>query len=78
MLQRKIMVDVTLTPGELAIEFSEIDGEQQAMFFNELAAITSKWDRPFCFQAQAVIDDPALTLAGRAIMETIGGYGRTR
>ncbi len=78
MLQRKIMVDVTPTPDELAFEFANMGDEQQAMFFNELARITNKWDKPFCFQLQSIIDNPALTTDGRHIMEMIGDYGIDR
>ena len=75
MIQRKITVDVTLTPDELAFEFANMGDEQQAMFFNELANITSKWERPLCFQLQYIIDNPALTKEGRKIMQEIGEYG---
>jgi len=60
MIQRKIMVDVTLSPDELAFEFANMGDEQQAMFFNELAIITAKWGKPVCFQLQSIIDHPAL------------------
>ena len=76
MIQRKIFVDVTPTPDELAFEFTNMGDEQQAMFFNELALITEKWDRPFCFQLYALVTNGHLTLAGRKIMEEIGEYGR--
>jgi len=76
MLQRKIFVDVTPTPDELAFEFASMGDEQQAMFFNELAAIVAKWDRPFCFQLQSLISNPTLTREGRWIMEQIGEYGK--
>lgn len=75
MLQRKITIDVVTTPDELAFEFANMDDEQQAMFFNELARLTAKWERPFCFQLQSLIDNPALTREGRLIMEEIGDYG---
>jgi len=69
------MVDVTPSPDELAFEFANMDNEGQAMFFNELAAITAKWDKPFCFQLQMLIDCNALTTEGLRIMEQIGEYG---
>lgn len=75
MIQRKIMVDFTPTPDELAFEFANMDNEQQAMFFNELAIITEKWEHPFCFQLQSLIETPFLTKEGRSIMEMIGEYG---
>ena len=78
MMQRKVMVDITPTSDELAFEFANMDDEQQAMFFNELARITAKWEKPFCFQLQSLIDNPALTREGRSIMEQIGEYGSDR
>lgn len=75
MLQRKVLVDVVPTPDELAFVFCNMDDEQQAMFFNEIARITDKWDKPFCFHLQSLSDHPALTADGRRIMEQIGDYG---
>ncbi|MDD5487113.1 MAG: hypothetical protein PHW65_06125 [Dehalococcoidales bacterium] len=75
MFERKVIIDVTPTPDELAYEFAEMGAEQQAMFFSELARLVEKWDRPFSFQLQAVTDDPALTDGGRFIMGKIGEYG---
>lgn len=77
MMQRKVMVDITPTPDELAFEFSNMGDEQQAMFFSELARLVEKWDRPFCFQLQYLADHPALTDAGRALMREIGEYAVT-
>jgi hypothetical protein len=78
MFQRKVMVDVTPSPDELAFEFANMDDEQQAMFFNELARLTDKWEKPFCFQLQMLVDNPALTRKGKSIMEQIGDYGSSR
>jgi hypothetical protein len=74
-IQRKVTIDVILSPSELAHEFANMDNEKQAMFFNELANLTDEWDKPFCFQLQSLIDSKSLTLGGRHIMETIGQYG---
>lgn len=74
MIQRKVLVEITPSPDELAFEFANMGDEQQAMFFNELAIIVEKWDRPFCFQLQALTNHPELTDAGRSIMRAIGGY----
>lgn len=76
MIQRKIIADITLTPDELAFEFANMDDEQQAMFFNELASITAKWEMPLCFQLQRVIDNSTLTDEGRSVMRVIGEYGQ--
>ena len=74
MIQRKLLVEITPDPDELAFEFANMGEEQQAMFFNELARIVDKWDRPFCFQLQYVTDHPELTDAGRSVMRAIGEY----
>ncbi len=75
MIQRTIEVDVRPSPDELAFEFAHFGDEEQAMFFNELANIVSKWERPFCFQLQLIQDHPELTDAGRDVMRKIGEYG---
>ena len=75
MLHRTIIVDVIPTPDELAFEFSKMNDEQQAIFFNEVANIVDKWDKPFCFQLRAIIDNPALTIDGKMLMQEIGDYG---
>jgi hypothetical protein len=75
MIQRKFNLDVVPTPDELAFEFSQMNDEQQAMFFNELADIVGKWDGTFCFQMQFVRDNQALTQEGRNVMRQIGEYG---
>lgn len=68
--------EIYLTPVELAAEFANMDNDRQAIFFNEVAKITSKWPRDFCFQIQAIIDSPELTSEGRKIMEELGEYGK--
>ena len=75
-MQRKITVNVNPTPDELAFEFSIMDDEQQAIFFNELARTTEEWERPFCLQLQSLVDNPAITTSGLAIMVLIGSYGK--
>jgi len=76
MIQRKVMLDISPTPHELAFEFANMDDERQAYFFNELARITAEWEGPFCFQLQSLIDNQALNSEGRQIMERIGEYGK--
>jgi hypothetical protein len=78
MIQRKVHVEVSPSPEELAFEFSIMGDEQQAMFFNELARITENWDRPFCFQLQSLTDNQELTDAGRSVMRAIGEYAGAR
>lgn len=76
MIERNIKITVDTTPEELAHEFCNMNDEAQARFFNSVANITEKWDRPFCFQLQYISDQPSLTKEGRYIMEAIGDYGR--
>jgi len=73
-MKRTIPIEIKLTPKEIAQGFSDLCEDGQAEFFNELAAITSKWNSPFCFQLQAVTDSEILTDEGRKIMATIGKY----
>jgi len=75
MLERKITIPILLTPEELAFEFCNMGNNKQAIFFNEVSEISSKWEKPFCFQLQSIIDDKSLTQGGRKIMESIGEYG---
>ena len=75
MFERKIVVEVHPSPEELAFEFSIMNDEQQATFFNELAWLVDTWEKPFCFQLQSLIDNDVLTDEGRRIMEAIGEYG---
>ena len=75
MIQRNVLVDIALTPQELAIAFAEMGGGEQAEFFNELASLSTHWEVPFCFQAQAIIDSGALMPEGTAIMRCLGEYG---
>lgn len=68
--------NICLTPEELAKEFVGMSQDQQAIFFNEVANISSKWSRDFCFQVQAIVNNSKLTVAGRKIMEQLGEYGK--
>lgn len=69
-------VDIDLTTKELALAFCNMTADDQVSFFNEVAVITSKWDAPFVFQLQFIIDDANLTPEGRRVMEKIGEYGQ--
>ena len=75
MLERKVTVTVDPTPYELAFEFARMSERQQAEFFSELAVMVAKWEVPFVFQLQAIIESAALTEDGLAVMRQIGEYG---
>lgn len=76
MITRTFTHAIGLTPEELAFEFCRMDDDDQARFFSEVARLTNEWERPFCFQLQAIIDNNNLTNEGKYIMESIGEYGK--
>lgn len=67
-------VPVKLTPEDVAQMFCEMDSNEQARFFNEIAETVKGWDQPFSFQLQAVTDKPELTSQARNVMAQIGIY----
>ena len=68
-----VLVDVT--PEIVAELFAEMSAGEQALFFNHIAAVASKWTGGgLSFQLQAITDDDGLTLAGRRVMQSIGEY----
>lgn len=77
MIEREIKIPIEVTPQEAAFEFCNWSDEKQAAFFNEIAELTTKWDKPFCFQLQFITDCESLTSGGRNVMEAIGDYGPT-
>lgn len=56
MIRRSVEVTITATPEELAHEFCAMNGDQQALFFNEIASNAITWNRNFAFQLQAITD----------------------
>lgn len=75
-MKKEIQIEINLTPEELAFEFSEMDDRQQALFFNALAMYVKKWQKQFCFQLEAIIENEELTIEGKNIMGYIGEYGK--
>jgi len=73
-IKRNVDLEFNLNPQELAEEFCNMGDNEQAIFFNEIANISDKWDKQFCFQLQAITNSKELTNEGRAIMESIGNY----
>jgi len=63
-----------VTPEIVAALFAGMGADQQAVFFNEVAELASKWDGCFAMQLQWITDDNGLTLAGRRVMQGIGEY----
>ena len=63
------------TPELVAELFAGMYHDEQALFFNHVAEIASKWSwGDMGMQLQYVTDAPELTLAGRRVMQGIGEY----
>lgn len=67
---------IDLTPEIMAIEFANMHSDQQAKFFNALCDESNKWTNSFCFQLQAITDEPGLDDGARYIMQQIGEYSQ--
>ena len=70
------MIKINVTPKELACCFWDMASEDQALFFNELGAMTEGY---LSSQLEAVSRDDGLTSltpAGRRVMEKIGEYSQ--
>jgi len=74
MIERKVTLDLQVTPEELAFEFSNFNNEDQVKFFNALHEITRKWSTPLCIQLQFITENQALTDGARFVMRQIGEY----
>ena len=74
MIVRTELIEITLSPAELAQEFTDMDNEQQALFFNAVGTLFNQANRSFSGQIKYVVDSPTLTNAGRRIMHSIGEY----
>lgn len=76
MLKKQFTEEITLNPIELAEEFCEMDGDQQAEFFNAIGYIVNKsWNgRPFDYQMYEIIHSAKLNKFGEHILEVIKQY----
>jgi len=43
-------------PHEIAVLFANMDAGQQAEFFDVVATIVSRWEKPQCFQWRDMVD----------------------
>jgi len=73
-LIRKSEAQITPTPEELADCWCSMDADEQAEFFNRVGLAVEGWDKPFCFQLQAIQDCPKLNHKARFVMHQIGQY----
>lgn len=61
-----------LAPAEAAKVFADWFGEQQAAFFDDIAAQIENWRAPWCFQCAAI--EPHLTDRARTLIRTLAEY----
>ena len=73
-MKKQIEIDFEPTPEEVAERFCEMEADEQAQFFNQIARLSDLWNRAFVFQLQGVADSSELTEAGRKVMCDIGQY----
>ena len=43
-------------PHEIAVLFARMDASQQAEFFDYVATIVGRWEKPQCFQWREMVD----------------------
>ena len=70
-------IDVNPSPEELAVAFATMGSDDQAEFFNAVAAEVEGWPNgmsSWVMQLQYINTDEGLTDEARHIMETIGEY----
>jgi len=74
MITRIQNLTFTPTTREMAQEFCDMDGDEQAEFLNLIAEISDNWESSLCFQMQTITDSKKLTSKGRKVMELFGEY----
>ena len=76
MIIKNVSVAITLSPEDLAREFSNLDSREQAAFFNHLALVVEGWGEGamFATQISAVAATGILTEKARDLMAVIGTY----
>lgn len=74
MIKRTRVIEIEPTPEELAREFAEMRSDDQAAFFNALAAEVKNWEYPFETQLMAIVEVGGLTPEGLALMRIICVY----
>lgn len=63
-----------ITPEIVAELFADMYADEQAAFFNHVAATSSTWGGGLAMQLQYITDDNGLNLSGRRVMQHIGEY----
>ena len=75
-IYRTIEIEIKPSPEELAEVFTNMDGDEQARFFNAIHGFTENWEKPFDMQLAYITASKELTLRGQRTMELIGEYGK--
>ncbi len=71
-ITRTITLD-DLTPAEVAEAFCELDGDQQASFFQHVGLIAREWPGAgWCQQSYAITEN--LSPGGREVIETLANH----
>jgi hypothetical protein len=80
-LNKTVELNIQVNPGDVAAAFTVFSSDEQAEFFNALAAnidITYPYGvGGFCMQMQYVTEDANLSSAARQVMSIIGEYANT-
>ncbi len=72
MVKIVIKQEIKLTSKELAKEFWDMDSNEQAGFFSELAELCGRYSATLETQLAWIIKSEKLTAHGKEIMESIG------
>lgn len=70
--------DYQLAPCNMALEFLNMDSQQQALFFNELAAMSTKFKLSIDSCILQITQGQTLTPEGFEVMELIGDHAKDR
>ncbi len=57
MYDAETTLSLYIAPSEVAGMFASMDSKEQARFWEALADIVAKWDKPACFQWQMMRDE---------------------
>ena len=73
-ITKNISVSVDITLEDAARAFCEMDGQEQAAFFDTVAAISSNWDSPASFQWADM--EKHLTVKAASTLKELGQYSQ--
>jgi len=74
-IERKVTVECEIDELDVAEAFCNLDGDQQARFFNVVARLVhEEWKEPFAMKLEYMTQSKYLSREGRNIMRDIGDY----